>query len=70
MAVGLPLGILISRWVWRRTAEAIYVRPALSFDLGGLVVALSGIVLVGSAVAALAVSVGRRHAPALALRGE
>jgi hypothetical protein len=70
LVVGLPLGIAVGRWTWRLTADALWVVAPPRVPVVAVALVTLAAVVVVNAAALGAGAVGRRGAPAAALRTE
>jgi ABC-type lipoprotein release transport system permease subunit len=67
---GIPLGIVVGRWVWRAIADAIGVGTDAATPLAVLLLAVPVVLVVANAVAAVPARVAGRTRPADVLRSE
>ncbi len=70
LVVGLPVGILAGRWVWRVFADGIYVVPAPTFSLLAIACVVPATLIVANLIAAFPARTAARTRPAVVLRSE
>lgn len=68
--IGVPLGILAGRYVWKLVADDLGVASVVSVPAGAIVAVVLATVLLANLVAALPAQTAARTRPALVLRSE
>jgi len=63
VVIGLPLGILIGRWLWTRVANSIGVVPQPSVTALVLVLLAPAVILLANLIAAMPGALRGAHAP-------
>jgi hypothetical protein len=70
VVLGVPLGILLGRWLWTLFARAIYAVPEPTVSVLSIVIVAAGALLLANLVAMLPGRVAARTSTAQILRGE
>jgi hypothetical protein len=70
LAVGLPLGVLAGRWIWRVFAEGIAVAPEPVLSAAWILAAIPATILLANLIAAFPARFAARTRPAIVLRSE
>jgi ABC-type lipoprotein release transport system permease subunit len=70
LAVGVPLGVLAGRYVWRLVADGLGVVAVATVPVLGIVATVVGGIALANATAALPARTAARTRPAAVLRAE
>jgi ABC-type antimicrobial peptide transport system permease subunit len=70
MLVGIPLGVVTGRLIWRAVADGLGVAARFDLSLPDVAVVAVGAVVVANAIGALAASASLRDRPAVTLAAE
>lgn len=70
LALGIPLGVAVGRWVWRLTASQLGVASVVVVPLPAILAVAAGTVVAANLVAAVPGRAASRLRPAAALRSE
>jgi hypothetical protein len=68
--LGVPLGILLGRWLWTLFAREIYAVPEPSVPVVSMFVIVLGALVLANLVAAIPGRIAARTSTALVLRAE
>jgi ABC-type antimicrobial peptide transport system permease subunit len=70
LALGIPLGVAVGRWVWRLTASQLGVASVVVVPLPAILAVAAGTVVAANLVAAVPGRAASRLRPVIALRSE
>ena len=70
LMIGVPLGIIVGRWIWKGFASHLGVTEAVDIPTLALVVVAVGAAILANLIAALPARTAARTKPALVLRTE
>ena len=70
LAIGIPLGLVVGRWIWRTFANGIAVVPAAVVDGTWILGAIAITLVLANLIAAIPARTAARTKPAIVLRSE
>jgi hypothetical protein len=70
LVIGVPLGLLVGTFVWRRVAEELGVSPDPAWPVLGIALVAAGALVAGNLIAAVPARRAARTRPAVVLRSE
>lgn len=70
LAIGIPLGVVAGRWLWRVAADRIGTDIGPAVPVGSIALAMVGLVVLANGLALLPAAHARRTRPATALRAD